>query len=411
MSLQIGMKFFGKALLATLVAAPVANVALAQAAPAVEPQAGSTAGTQEKPYEANWRLFGVFLPQFVYADDAALSFGSRNIGAPSDAAHNTPDNDRARMQFQAHQSRLGAEYKPAPNVRGKFLVDWYNPALAQPAVQSYPRLKVAKVEYDGPGDITWFMGQDYEAFAPLQPFSYSPVGGQYRTGNVGWTRTGFGGTYKGVPGWEFLASLGNVSPDANANDSAVEWDPSISGTLLIQKVGPGFRAGLAGFYANRAYDAAFIANRYVYALDAQSYGAAAHLESLGDVWEIKSELFWGNDLANANMLTIGLGRGSTPTSPQNLREYGGWVSARYKMEGMSVFGGYGLDQIINSGDITAATHGSAGIRKNQQFRVGVDKNLAEKTRAFLELAKIETSYYDDGVDDVNFAITGMMIQF
>lgn len=332
------------------------------------------------------KFYGFIMPQLIVATHAMASFSQTNLSAITEAAQGS---ERGRASFQTQQSRLGFNYKAAPDVRAKVEVDFIDFAKSTPTVQAYPRLRLLKVEYDLDPKTTIFMGQDWDLFSPLTSYTYNLVGGHFRSGNAAFIRHQLGVISQQIANFELAASIGFPVANASPSDQAPELEQQ---PVYQARVGTKFgnsKLSVSGIYARYAFEP-IAATAQLSALEGSSSGADVSFETTWDRFEVRAETFFGHNLANLGTLTLGLARRSL----NDVDELGGFLSIRYKFERSSVFGGFGIDQILNQDSIVEKAQSVNGIRSNQQIRLGYDWELSPKFKAYVEGVYLATKYYN-----------------
>ncbi|RZA04516.1 MAG: hypothetical protein EOP11_14925 [Proteobacteria bacterium] len=332
-------------------------------------------------------VYGFFLPVAHYASGAIGSFGRPNMSAPTEAVLN----GRSRGTFQVQQSRFGANFMVSSEVRAKLEVDFIDFSKASPSVQALPRLRILKIEYELAPAVILFAGQDWDIFSPLNAYGYNFVGGQFRGGNAGFMRLQAGAAAKFLGAVEAAGSLGFGNPNALENDQAQETEkqPVFSARVAYAK-GP-WRAGISGIYSRYGYYTNGPSNPIRTTVTTpEAYAGNLFAEGAFAGIEFRGEAYHGQNLANINLLTVGLG---TPELPR-VKESGAYLSAKYKWNKASFWTTLGFASIQDFERVNSATKGSSGLSRNKVFKFGADYGLGEKLRAFYELSLFRTTYFN-----------------
>lgn len=389
------MKLMMPLLLSTLVATPA--MAITPSVDSVPAETPRTAATPEQDVvrdlgaSAAPKLFeinGFFLPMVNYGSDTIASFGNNNTSASTEAG---APSGRSHLSFQSQQSRFGVKINVSSDVRGKVEVDLLDATKSSPTVASVPRIRIAKIEYDPMENLTIFAGQDWDLFSPLNPFGYNFVGGEFRSGNAGFMRQQIGVTAKPFRNGEAAASIGFASPNGLANEQAQELEKKPAYSARVAYVLGKFRTGLSGIYSQNGYFNQLVGTTTsTLATNRASYAGNFFAEYAIGAFEVKGEAYHGQNPANINLLTIGQGTAAAPS----LKETGGYVSAKYKFEKVSIWTTLGMAAVHDGAEVIndASTKGFKGMQSNRAFKVGADYGLTDKLRVFYEVSFFRTKY-------------------
>lgn len=332
-------------------------------------------------------FYGWLKVSSTFSDAALASFNNINMVAPTHAVAQTrPQDKESRLGFQTHQSRIGTRLKKDA-MTAHFEIDFVDFSKSTPTTQMVPRIRIAAVTYSW-NDQKVIIGQDWDLFSPVNPFTFNYVGGYFMAGNVGFMRQQ-AQYIKTMGKYELGGALGLANSNPTLGDSDVELGKAPSYALrLTRKLDKG-RIGLSGIYAHVEY-----LNGSQTSHD--SYAANLFYEQEFTGMTVKTEAYYGQNTANIGLLGIGKG-----TSASDVKEYGTHITASYKLgEKSSLFGGVGYAAIDNKSELLPfAPQGDSlktsvitapGVRKNLVVRVGYDYLITEDFSFLTELSRYET---------------------
>jgi hypothetical protein len=320
-------------------------------------------------------VYGWIRASAIYSSGGVASFSNTNAVAPTHAAARTSVlDDTSRLSFQLQQSRIGTTLKKK-DILARFEFDFVDFNKATPTTQMVPRVRIASVTY-GWDNQKVIIGQDWDLFSPTSPFTYNYVGNYYLAGNSGFMRQQL--QYLRTEGdYELGGAIGLANSNPAANESDTELSRSPSYAARINKKLENGKIGLSGIYAHLSYKTTNLASR-------DAYGLNAFYEKTFGLLGLRSEVYYGQNLANLGSLTLGKGTGEV-----DVKEYGGFASARYKIsEKNFVFGGAGIAMVDNRSEIPTV---SAAIRKNFLTRFGWEYLIQEDFSWITEVSRYDTT--------------------
>jgi hypothetical protein len=285
-----------------------------------------------------FRFYGLLIPHAVASHRAVESFGQPNAVAITAAGNPVlsvaPDRDR--YSFQVAQTRLGFWVNEKGPVRGQVEIDFVDFTRATPTVASLPRLRIMRVDYTFHPGHTLSLGQDWDLHSPLNTYGLNLVGNLFQAGNSGFMRQQFKYLYS-TPSFELGAALGFPAPNVTAKEAVLEL--ATLPTLAVR--------GAYKFGKSRVGVSA-IATRLTFNFEAPSerVGNAfstvlfSELAPTADT-VVRLELNYGQNTANLGLLTLAQGHAA-----EDVREVGGFISARHAMGRHAVYGSAGYQKVL-----------------------------------------------------------------
>lgn len=367
----------------------------------------STAATQ-RGFDID--AYGFIKVSAMYASEALGSFNNINLVAPTHAVAQTNSGDnKNRMSFQAQQSRFGVNLKKDVHLSGKLEFDFIDFNKSSPTTQMNPRVRLASVTYEWNNQKV-IIGQDWDLFSPVSSYTYDFVGLYFLAGNSGFMRQQIQ-YLKTMGKWELGAAVGMAGNNPGTTDSDLELGKSPSYAARLSYALEHGRMGISGIYSRLSY---------VQSNDSShdAYGANLFFENFYGPLAVKSEVYYGQNLANLGSLTLGKG-----TDVTNVREFGGTFTFQYQLnEKHQPFAGIGYAKVDNSSELspfvfdnTKKTITSAGIDSNFLLRLGWEYKVTEDLSWVSELSRYETtSKVADNSFQVNIASSvesGIQLKF
>lgn len=335
--------------------------------------------------------YGFIKASAMYADQGLASYNNINLSAPTHAMAQTRDQDKtSRMSFQTQQSRVGVTFTK-DNLSGKMEFDFVDFNKSSPTTQMNPRVRIAAVTYAIDSSSKVIMGQDWDLFSPVTTFTFDYVGLYFMAGNVGFMRQQ-AQYLKTVGDWEFGGAIGMAgnNPGVTDNDLELGKSPTYSGRISHSlKDG---RIGVSAIYSTLHFNNT--STSPTVSRDAYAYNAF-YEQKVGS-WNIKSEAYYGQNLANIGSLAIGKG-----TALNSVKEYGGTLTAQYVVdEKQTYFGGVGLARIdgksqltpfsFNAGTAPNLSINNPGVASNFLSRVGYEYKVTPDLSWLSEVSRYET---------------------
>jgi hypothetical protein len=328
--------------------------------------------------------YGFLKSSAMYATEGLASFNNINLSAPTHAMAQTRTADeKSRMSFQAQQSRIGAVLKKEANLSAKFEFDFIDFNKSSPTTQMNPRVRIATVTYLW-GNHKVVIGQDWDLFSPVSAFTFDYVGNYFMAGNTGFMRQQ-AQFYTTSGSMEYGAALGMAGNNPGITDADLEIAKSPSYAARASYALEEGRVGLSGIYARLHYDA----NESTH----DAYGVNLFFEKKWSEFSIKSEAYYGQNLANIGALAIGKG-----TSTSDVKEYGANITASYQVSPRHIpFGGLGFARADNRREVSAfalnATNQitNPGVLGNMLARLGHEFQITPDFSWINEISRYETS--------------------
>lgn len=294
------------------------------------------------------RPYALIKPTFVFSANPVESFGQQNATAATAAANPVlaAFPDEAFTTFQIGQSRLGFWFDEKGPVRGHFEFDFIDFTKAAPTTAAVPRLRIAAVEWKLTDSLLLAAGQDWDLYAPINPYSYSIVSVAYQAGNTGFQRH----QLKLISTSESL-ELGVAVGMAGINNGARTAVPELNQLPSIAA-----RAALL-FGTTGRIGVSAIASRWRFAptADNERKALAGAGNIYGDVTPVaglnlRFEAYYGTNLANMGALSLGNG-----SVVEDINEVGGFLSGKFALnESHALQFLAGMAKVLNDEDLVPA---------------------------------------------------------
>lgn len=332
-----------------------------------------------------FRPYGFIKLSTLVSSSGVGSSNAFNQAASTQASpHLKNIDDDSRLTFQAQQSRIGFLISRSKEIQGKFEFDFVDSAKASPTVQMNPRVRVAAITINQ-DDYKIIIGQDWDLFSPMSPYSFNSVGNYFMNGNIGFFRQQI--QYLSTKGKiDYGMALGLAGPNASAQDTDLEISKSPSYTGRIAYLLENGKIGISGLYTNYKYETVQGPRR-------DSFGISPYFEKKWGTFELRSEVYYGQNLANTGANALGRG-----TNDTNAKELGGFVSFYKALEQFDLFGGAGIARITNPQEIKELqlnannTVTNPGALSNSSIRIGLRKEIFKDVDLLSELTRYETKY-------------------
>lgn len=213
--------------------------------------------------------------------------------------------------------------------------------------------------------------------------------------------------------WEVGAALGMAGNNPGVTDADLELGKSPTYAVRLLRNITNGKVGLSGIYSTLHYESTNGASR-------DSYGANAFYEKKYGALSVKSEAYYGQNLANIG--TQGLGKG---INTKDVREFGGTLTGIYAFdEAHYVFGGAGVAKAENKSEIAPFSFGTGnntnviqnpGVQSNFLGRVGYEYRMTPDFSWISEVSRYETnSKTGDDTYQLNIAYSiesGVQLRF
>jgi hypothetical protein len=259
------------------------------------------------------------------------------------------------------------------------------------------------------------VGQDWDLFSPVTSYTFDFVGLYFMAGNTGFMRQQFQ-YIKNYDKWEFGGALGMAGNNPGVSDSDLEISKSPSYALRVTyKINEKSRVGLSGIYASLDYEAT---NPTAAQLRHDAYAGNAFYEQVFSSFSLKSEIYYGQNLANIGALSIGKG-----TATYDVKEYGGMLTAYYQPGEKNVlFGGVGMAKVDNRSAIPKFSPNPAtgvitapGVHESFLTRLGWEHKITKDFSWISEVSRYETEFKLDDNKYQNYLAfgfeTGVQLRF
>jgi hypothetical protein len=330
-------------------------------------------------------FYGFIKSSAMYSTEALGSYHNINLSAPTHAVAQTRSADKtSRISFQTQQSRAGVNLQKGKDVSGKLEFDFIDFNKSSPTVQMNPRVRIAAITY-AKDNQKFIIGQDWDLFSPVTAYTYDYVGLYFYAGNTGFMRQQVQYLLN-KENWEYGVALGMAGNNPGVVDSDLELAKSPSYSARISHLITDGRLGISGIYSRLNYQTTNGRGH-------DAFGANAFFERNYDLWMIKSEAYYGKNLANLGALSIGKG-----TDSKDVKEFGGNITLQRKLaEKCLLFGGLGMAKVDNASEITPYALNTSnvitqpGIRNNFLARLGYEYLLSDDLSFLTEISRYETT--------------------
>jgi hypothetical protein len=372
------------------------------------------------------KLTGFIKAGVIGSTRSVQSFGYEEYTAPTAArpeitlANGSTVNDDGGLSFQTAQTRFGLAASIDENTKGVLEFDFVDFTKSSPTTQMYPRVRIAKIEYRFNEHTLLQAGQDWDIFAPLNTFSYNYVGTNFQAGNLGFMRQQAIVVFSG-DNFEQKAALGLFA--ANPTSSLTDIERSDIPTVAYSAAWGSTpnRFGLSAIYSK------FIVRPAGSRELTDMYGLNVFAEQKLGSFDLRAEAYYGQNTGNAGTLSLSTRPTVRPapatppaTTPtvylEDLREAGGWVSARMPLsETTNLFGTIGYAQILNAEDVSpipasaTATTQINNIKQNLATKIGTDHKLTDKLSVYGEATYFNTLFAGPGTAEAYVADVGLFL--
>lgn len=182
-----------------------------------------------------FKVYGLLKTDYVYADNAALTFGREHLLAPVSAKRQVQFDDKhPRQQIFANQSRVGASVNDPDGVTGKLEFDLVGDySKSQPNTNVNLRTRHAYLDWAINDSLSLFGGQMWDIYAPFHPGTYNINGVLYSSGNTGWIREQFGVSLKKLGPGELSLAVGANNAN-NSPNPVLNYEQNESPTVALR---------------------------------------------------------------------------------------------------------------------------------------------------------------------------------
>ena len=330
--------------------------------------------------------YGFVKANYLGSNHSLDSFGNTNLSAPTTVHPNTdfePNHYQSSMQVQ--QSRLGLWLETNSKIKAQTEIDFFNAQLASGTTGAHPRLRIAKIVYKPTETYELIVGQDWDIINQLNPFTYNIIGQNFNSGDAGFMRQQVKlKTYLNEK-VTLTFSVGMAMKNETIINSSAELNniPTFAFALRYTQDNQSY-AGLAAIGTKIR-----IASPSAYHHQ-PAYGFFLYEDLKLDAFtEILSQIFYGKNLSNIGTLSLGQG-----TYRSDVEEWGGFISANFALKKcISLFGGFGLDQIANAQGSTIYTYSTPlNITGNKKATLGIKDQVSQALTFYLEANQFWTSF-------------------
>jgi hypothetical protein len=353
-------------------------------------------------------LDGFIKAAAIYSDSPMASYQNLNLTAPTHALPASIIREQgSRLSFQTQQTRIGLGMNKGPTI-GRLEFDFVDFSKASPTTQMVPRVRIASITHRWDQYIL-IAGQDWDLFSPVGGLAFNYIGNYFLAGNTGFMRPQ-AIIMQNTPNWEMGMAIGMAGANPGLVDADLERGKSPSYAFRWGHLGSNYRLGMSFIYSALAFYEAEPRRR-------DAHGQNIYFEQSFSWGELRSEIYYGQNLANLG--TLSLGRGDHEV---NVREYGGFISSSVRLnERQSILAGAGFARIDNHMALppfsmrTDETIENLGIRENQVTRIGHEYRINDDLSVNTEATRFKTvSKIAQGLYKRSFAHTietGLLLRF
>lgn len=331
--------------------------ATAQATPAAAPPASPYAAEPAPaPAPPIIRTYAWIKPTMIVSGSPVESFGQPNMTAVTAAGNPvlTAIQDEAAMTFQVAQSRLGFWFNEKAPIRGQFELDFIDFTKSSPTVGALPRLRIGKVEWAFSDSTVLMAGQDWDLFAPVNPYTVDIVAVAFQAGNTAFMRQQAKLIWHNesleLGGAIGLAGINNAAKALVPEYSRI---PTLAGRAAIL-FGAAGRVGVSAIATSWRFAPDTPTERKALAGAAGLYGDVTPLER----FNLRFEAYYGQNFANLGSLSLGTGNAA-----EDIKEVGGFLSAKYGFtDAHALYMLAGAAKVLNDEDVVPSyTYGTVAM--------------------------------------------------
>ncbi len=344
-------------------------------------------------FEATY--WGFLKASSMYASEGLASYNNVNLSAPTHAVGHLatrPADKTSRMSTQVQQSRIGFGLKKGENLSAKFEFDFIDFNKSSPTTQMVPRVRIASLTYNLDAHNKVIIGQDWDLFSPVTSYTFDYVGLYFMAGNTGFMRQQVQFIHDNDE-WEFGGAVGMAGNNPGTQDQDLELSKSPTFSARASKKLTKGRVGVSGIYSHLKYDRDLGAAVNARSWSTDSYGANGYYEQQYEGGlEVKSEIYYGQNMNNIGTLAIGKGNATT-----NVKEFGGTLTANKKVSDRGyVFGGVGMAKADQRSKVPVLAFNATnaitapGVTRNFLSRVGYNFLVTEDLSWVTEVSRYET---------------------
>lgn len=368
--------------------------------------------------EMNVEIFGFIKADYVYANQAMLSFGRENLSAPNQAKRIVQNDDRdPRSLMSIRETSIGFKPKFGNNLHSVIQFDLMDINQGNAGPAGKPRIVQAYIEYKFGNKLDFFAGQKWDIFSPLYPDTYNIISGLLGSGNLGWFREQMGFKHYLSSQFNFIYSIGNsnlnITPNVSNNVELtkaptfafqLEWIPTSKLNFYLSGIYSNLKyydPNYSTLYLNNNYSRSTIDNSSDLSFNNKKINRVSNGISISAQWalsanlNIKGEAHIGQNLDNLSTLSQAsvqvtsagqaLLQSSSPLSYRSntasegrveynsIREAGAWMSILYNLsENWELIFLTGRTKILNPSKLKSAfdsysenTYSMRDMNKNQ----------------------------------------------
>lgn len=346
-------------------------------------------------------MYGFLKGSYTMSDKIAVG-----AGKPANAGYkpffaNTSEGatdlqEEQKALFTSANSRWGMNVANGSKTTAKFEFDLDGAQSNGTEGMSNARVRQANLTYRISENATLTMGKKWTKFLTVVPVTYGATRAFFWSGNTGFM----------VDGIDYTRKMGATSFSfelANSGNDEVNLVSTPTMTALIGHKFGDHNVGLAHTTANLKYKTVADTNK-----DSTATGTKLFWKGAFGATKASLQYTMGSNLGSIQVGALGT---AAAANDEEIKETTIMASVKHAFGEMSVFAGYGVDELAKEEEAT-----DGGVSKNALMTLGFDKTLDAGLTVFVEHNMFTTSHYvaaDDKSEDSTGTMTeiGMMYKF
>lgn len=352
--------------------------------------------------ELKHNIYGFVKANSLVSSKAVDSFGRSNLVAFTSAGNPvlSLNPNKPSQTFQVQQSRLGIESIYNKQIKSCVEFDFVDFSKSTPTVASVLRLRRAFGSIQTK-NFEFKIGQDWDLFSPLAPYTYNLIGHYFTSGDLGFMRIQ-AQVLNHQDNFEHAMAIGFPTYNNQISESTPEYSlfPTLAlrETLKLKNLNIG-TAVIVGHLKDQQTDVVLT-----------PYALNLFLSHNSLNFELQSEAYYGQNVDNLSLQGL-----SYSPNLAKINEFGFFVTAKLKLKNHGLWSGFGFAQITSSTQdnvlpsysyngstpILSLTSGKStglGLLKNQTLRIGYDYTFLDKIKVYLEASQLYSTHKLDPLD-------------
>ena len=327
-------------------------------------------------------MYGFVKSSYIMTDKVNTSSSFKPFYANNSEDNTLSDFDNeAKSQFSTTNSRWGIKANNGSKTKGifEFDLDAQQKSGASKADTLTIRVRQANLEYSTSKDAKITFGKKWTIFSGVNPFTYQATKISFWSGNNGFL----------VDGFDYSRKMRNtnigveLSQDANRDENLVSAPTT---TLLVGHTFGDHHIGAAHTMATLSYKTADDSDK-----DSAASGTKLFYKGKFGATSAIFQYTMGSNLGSIH--TGGLATAQAGNDDE-YKETGILASVKYSGNDWSVFGSYGVSELADEEEATAAKANGKSVATNALMSLGFDMALDPGLTVFVEHLAFTTGYYD-----------------